>query len=342
MLALLRDTSGSLSPAPLEPGAPTVAELDGVGQNIDVRRLSLGELLDLETGPLELGGTARVVLAIVERARRSLAEGLVHPHLQAGDGSWHGLWGATIDESVRDELDEIADAAPGICATAFDGDIDAFVDDLYGCAIDELARRALHGVRATPPSRLRDSAPERLLAALHSDDPTLPADGGYAALERRLSAWVDGGLGRRSRAPWNVGPPTRRADGRARRRLARRRRAAAPGGRRPDARASGIASHSATRTSSRSFETAIRAERSSAASRRSARSSPTPASLHSTRRRPRQPSTTTRCARSSHARDLGSRSSACPCSSREPGSRRRAVCASTSSPQAHRRRPADS
>ena len=205
MLALLRDTSGSLSPAPLEPGASTVAELDGIGRNVDARRLSLGELLDLETEPFELGGTARVVQAIVERARRSLAEGLVHPHLQAGDGSWHGLWGATIDDSVRDELDEIADASPGICATAFDGDVDAFVDDLYGCAIDELARRALHGVRATPPARLRDSAPERLLAALHSDDPTLPADGGYAALERRLSAWVDGGLGRRSRAPWNVG-----------------------------------------------------------------------------------------------------------------------------------------
>ena len=87
---------------------------------------------------------------------------------------------------------------------AVDGDADAFVYDLYGCALDELARRALSSVGLRAPG-WRDAAPERFLATLHADDPTLPANAGYTALERRLSAWVDGGLDRRSRAPWNVG-----------------------------------------------------------------------------------------------------------------------------------------
>ena len=204
-LAFVRDTAGSLSAAPLEIGVPTTDDVDGVGRRIQARRLSLGELLDLESTGLEPGGTARVVLAVLDRARRSLAEGLVHPHLQAGDGRWHALWGATVDDVVRDELEAIADAAPAICGTAFDGDLDAFVDDLYGCAVDELARRALRGVRVGAQASRPDGAPQRLVDALHSDDPVLPAHGGYAALERRLSAWVDGGLGRRSRAPWNVG-----------------------------------------------------------------------------------------------------------------------------------------
>jgi non-specific serine/threonine protein kinase len=42
-------------------------------------------------------------------------------------------------------------------------------------------------------------------AGLLGGEAALPAHGGYAALERRLSSWVDGGLAHRSRAPWNVG-----------------------------------------------------------------------------------------------------------------------------------------
>ena len=203
-LALLRDQDGTLVAPHLQAGVTEVVEIEGTEDGTTVRRLSLGELLELETGGHELGGTALAVQAVLDRARRSLGEGLVHPHLQPADGRWHALWGATIDETVREELDEISDAAPAMCATAFDGDTDAFVDDLYGCAVDELARRALRGARVGAPG-LREGAPERLLAALHSNDPTLPVNGGYPALERRLGAWVDAGLGRRSRAPWNVG-----------------------------------------------------------------------------------------------------------------------------------------
>ena len=203
-LALLRDTDGRLTADGLALGAPVAADLSNVGPGATARRLQLAELLDVEPDGQLLGGSAQVTFAVLERARRSLAEGLVHPHLQSGDGRWHALWGATLDEAVRDELDAISDATPAICTEPFDGDADAFVYDLYGCALDELARRAVSAVSVRAPG-WRDAAPERFLATLHADDPTLPANAGYTALERRLTAWVDGGLDRRSRAPWNVG-----------------------------------------------------------------------------------------------------------------------------------------
>ena len=201
-LAVLRDADGGLGEPPLRAGVGDLATVDGQART-PARRLTLGELLDLEPGDLPLGGTARVVLAVLDRARRALAEGLVHPHLQAGDGRWHALWGATIDETVRRELDALADAAPAVSAAAFEGDADAFVDDFYACALDELARRALRAVRPRVDIP-RDGSVGHLVEALHAADPRLPG-GGYVALERRLNAWVDGGLGRRSRAPWNVG-----------------------------------------------------------------------------------------------------------------------------------------
>ena len=203
-LALLRDADGRLTADGLILGAPVAADLSSVGPGATARRLQLAELLDFEPDGHLLGGSAQVTFAVLERARRSLAEGLVHPHLQSGDGRWHALWGATLDDAVRDELDAISDATPAICTEPFDGDADAFVYDLYGCALDELARRALSAVSGRAPG-WRDAAPERFLATLHADEPTLPANAGYTALERRLSAWVDGGLDRRSRAPWNVG-----------------------------------------------------------------------------------------------------------------------------------------
>ena len=96
------------------------------------------------------GGSALIVFEIVRAARRSVASGLVHPHLEAADGRWHALWGATLDERVRDELAALAHAAPAAAADAFDGDTDALVHDLYGCAVDELARRALRTVPLVP------------------------------------------------------------------------------------------------------------------------------------------------------------------------------------------------
>ncbi len=207
--ALVREADGTLTSRGLSAGMPAVADLGHAGRGVAARRLELHQLLELETAalPYEPGGTARVVLAVLDVARRSVAAGLVHPHLEAADGRWHALWGATLDEHVVDELQAIAYAAPAASADAFDGDTRAFVHDLYACAVDELARRALReaGVTLTSSLSRTTGAAERFLAGLAAPTPELPADSGYAALERRVAAWVDGGLARRSRAPWNLG-----------------------------------------------------------------------------------------------------------------------------------------
>jgi non-specific serine/threonine protein kinase len=209
-LALVREPDGALSAAGLELGMPAVAEVGHAGHGVSARRLELDELLELAAsapGDIEPGGTALVLFAVLDVARRSVAAGLVHPHLEAADGRWHALWGATLDDFLVEELGAIAHAAPAMCADAFDGDVEAFVHDLYGCAVDELARRALReaGVELTTRHATSDGAPERFLAGLASPRPELPAHSGYAALERRVTMWVDGGLARRSRAPWNLG-----------------------------------------------------------------------------------------------------------------------------------------
>ncbi len=211
----MRGPSGELSPAPLDVGLPAVADVAGEPRAASGRRLSLTELLDLETEGLRLGDTAEVVLAVLSRARRSVAEGLVHPHLEPSDGLWHALWGATLDDVVAEELRQIADAAPAVSAEPFAGDSDAFVHDLYGCAVDELARRALRAAGPRPALGVgRAGAAEHLLAGLLAgDDSALPAHSGYPALERRLGAWVDAGLSHRSRAPWNVAVRLSEADG---------------------------------------------------------------------------------------------------------------------------------
>ncbi len=208
--ALVREPDGALSAGGLELGMPAVAEVGHAGHGVSARRVELDELIVLAADPpsdLETGGTARVVFAVLDVARRSVAAGLVHPHLEAADGRWHALWGATLDEHVVEELDAIADAAPSVCAAAFDGAVDTFVHDLYGCAVDELARDALRraGVTLTSPGAMSDGAADRFLAGLAAQRPDLPAHSGYQALERRISSWVDGGLARRSRAPWNLG-----------------------------------------------------------------------------------------------------------------------------------------
>ena len=137
---------------------------------------SCSALVDEPPAGLELGGSARIVLEVLRAARRSVAPGLVHPHLEAADGRWHALWGATLDEHVRDELAALAHAAPAAAADAFDGDTDAFVHDLYGCAVDELARRALRGAVLVPraPGGRRAARPSSFLAGLAAANPSSP------------------------------------------------------------------------------------------------------------------------------------------------------------------------
>ena len=208
--ALVRGPDGTLSAGDLQLGMAAVADLCLAGRRgVAARLVELDELLDLvDDAPAGLvpGGSALIVFEVVRAARRSVASGLVHPHLEAADGRWHALWGATLDERVRDELAALAHAAPAAAADAFDGDTDALVHDLYGCAVDELARRALRTVPMVPAvaGRRASGAVEHFLAGLAAPSPALPAHTGYPALERRLAAWVDEGLSRRSRAPWNL------------------------------------------------------------------------------------------------------------------------------------------
>jgi len=141
--AVLRSPSGELTPAPLDAGLPGVADVAVAGHGIAGRRLALSDLLELEPGDVELGDTAEAVLAVVDRARRSVAEGLVHPHLEPSDGRWHALWGATLDALALIDLClarvvgaiETVDAgspdAPGalLAITADHGNADELRDD---------------------------------------------------------------------------------------------------------------------------------------------------------------------------------------------------------------------
>jgi hypothetical protein len=173
------------------------------GQEIDVR-----ELITLaERCPADAGGSARTVFAVVELAQRSVVEGLVHPYLEHAGGSWHAFWGATLDESVQATLDQIAAALPKAAAAAFGGDRDATVRDLYPVLVDQIARDRLRAGRIRLGAALRNGRPtalELFLDGLSAPEPELPSHTGYAALNRRLSRWLDDGLGRRSSAPWQL------------------------------------------------------------------------------------------------------------------------------------------
>ncbi len=102
-------------------------------------------------------------------------------------------------------LADIAAAVPSVWADPFDGDRDAAVHDLYACAVDQIARDRLHEAGVPLARRSRRGSPtavEHFLQGLAAPEALLPRHPGYPALERKLSEWVDAGLGRRSVAPW--------------------------------------------------------------------------------------------------------------------------------------------
>lgn len=206
--ALLREDDGSLSAHSLQVGMPAVADPAQLGHGASVRRVGLPELTRLATSPpaeVALGGTARLTFVVLELARRSVAEGLVHPQLQSEHGHWLAFWGAILDGKVQTALAEIAAAVPAIWAEPFDGDRDAAVHDLYACAVDQIARDRLRDARVKLDRNLRHGAPgaiAQFLQGLLAPDALLPRHPGFPALERKLSQWVDAGLGRRSVAPW--------------------------------------------------------------------------------------------------------------------------------------------
>ena len=102
----------------------------------------------------------------------------------------------TLDDSLQAELDAIAAAAPGRerrdrRALAAPGRPDR-------------ARPPRAGVRLAPPTAL---AGDRRVPDRRSPptEPDLPDGPSYASLERRLSRWVDSGLGELKETPWLLG-----------------------------------------------------------------------------------------------------------------------------------------
>jgi hypothetical protein len=209
--AFVRASDGTLHAGGLTVGTPTSAALT-LARGFDARRIGVHDLVALAADPpagLELGGSARAVFAIVELAHRSVAEGLVHPYLDDGDGAWHAFWGATLDTSVQASLAEIAAALPPVAADAFDGDRDTMVHDLYPVVVDQIARDRLRADRVNLVGRLplRPSALELFADGLAAPESLLPPHSGYPALRRQLSRWVYDGLGalaRGSAAAWKL------------------------------------------------------------------------------------------------------------------------------------------
>ena len=209
-IVLTRVPDGALSAGDLRAGMSAIADLPLAGRGIAARRLDPAQLVALAAAPpagLELGASAQAIFAVVELAQRSVAEGLVHPFLDHGDGWWHAFWGATLDEGVQSALTAIAAALPPVGAGAFAGDREATVHDLYPVLVDQIARDRLRAdrVQLAPAKAGRANAIDHLLEGLTAPDSALPRHSGLAALERRLSDWVDGGLAHRARTSWTLG-----------------------------------------------------------------------------------------------------------------------------------------
>ena len=191
--AFVRDGE-SFTDGGLRLGEPTLVHV--LDHELDARLLSVPELLELAASPpeLELGDSARVLFALVELARRSVSEGMVHPQLMRGGGSWYAFWGATLDDHIQRLLAEIAAALPLVGAEGFHDDREAAVADLYPQLVDQIARDRLvaAGVKLGDSSRIgRRTAVDSFLAGLSSPDPELPSE-----LELCLAGAAADALGR--------------------------------------------------------------------------------------------------------------------------------------------------
>ena len=209
-IVLARGADGLLSAGDLRTGMPAIADLPLAGRGIAARRLDPAQLVSLAAAPpagLELGASARAVFAVVELARRSVAEGLVHPSsitARAG-GTRSGAPRSTRVSRARSTA--IAAALPAVGAGAFDGDRDATVNDLYRCwsTRSRATASAPQGAARRRRRPVRANAIDHLLEGLTVARLGAPPPSGLGALERRLSEWVDAGLETRTRTEWRLG-----------------------------------------------------------------------------------------------------------------------------------------
>ena len=178
---------------------------------IGARLLTVPELLELAAAPppgLELGDSARVLFALVELAQRSVSEGMVHPQLTRGGepGTRSGARRSTITSSARSPRSRrrCRSSARRASTTIARRRSAISIPQL----VDQVARDRLvaAGVRLGDPTRRgRQAVVEAFLAGLCSPDPELPPNSSYAALERRLTRWVDEGLAELKETTWRLG-----------------------------------------------------------------------------------------------------------------------------------------
>jgi hypothetical protein len=202
--AFLRRDDGTFS-ADLAVGEP--GSLDVLDVEVPARAVSAAELVAWAPEQ-ELGASARVLLAVRDLAARSVGEGLVHPQLTQGGGRWFAFWGATLDTSIEEALAGLAAALPAVSAEYFHGDRTATVGDAYPRLVDQIARARLvaAGVKLVDPTRVsRSRAVDAFLGSLTAPEPDLAVGPSYASLEKKVTRWVDDGLGRVIEAPWTLG-----------------------------------------------------------------------------------------------------------------------------------------
>ena len=99
-----RAGDGMLSAEGLHVGVFGSGELASAGR-IDVRRVPVRDIVVLAADPpagdrASVGARGRSSRSSSSRTAR-VAEGLVHPYLDHGDGGWHAFWGATLDRACR-------------------------------------------------------------------------------------------------------------------------------------------------------------------------------------------------------------------------------------------------
>jgi non-specific serine/threonine protein kinase len=182
-------------------------ELDVLGTTYRGRFLGVAELAAWEPQG-ELGDSTRALLAVRDLARRAVSEGLVFPQLAKIGGDWFAFWGATLEAEVESTLTAIAAASPAAIADYFHGDRAAVVNDLYPRLVDQIARAQLVEAEVSIGSSRafgRGRAVEAFLAGLAADDAELPHGASYAALEKKVTRWVDEGFATLPSSPWRVG-----------------------------------------------------------------------------------------------------------------------------------------
>ena len=187
---------------------PAIADLPLAGRGISARRLDPAQLIALAESPPdgELGDSARAIFAVVELARRSVAEGLVHPFLDTATagGTPSGARPSTrsVSSARRDRRGAAAGRGrrlrrrPRTPQSTISIRSSSTRSPATGCARTASAWRPRSG---------RPNAIELFLDGLTASESVLPPHSGYAALERGSRAGSTRGSAALVPDSWRLG-----------------------------------------------------------------------------------------------------------------------------------------